>query len=70
MEEKIPKVPLSDAEFLILREQVRLRQPEAIIKVIEVFDEDIKQLSKYMRMSYEEARHTLIVELLTIFQTE
>lgn len=70
MEEKIPKISLSDAEFITLLTRIKNYDQEATLEVIEAFDGEIKRLAKYMRLNQEEAVQTLITELIAILQSE
>lgn len=67
MEAQKLALPLSEDQFVNLLQLVQQQQDQAaMLALLDYYEEDIKHLSKYLRMPYEDAMQTLRTELLEL----
>ncbi|EOS55710.1 MULTISPECIES: hypothetical protein [Paenibacillus] len=57
-----------DEEFLSLLQKARDNDPDATLKLIELFKGDIVHISKYIHMSEEDAVSDIILEFLEMIK--
>lgn len=70
MEKKDDKPIISDHEFIELLEGAKHKDPEAMLKLIELYKEDILRVSKYIRLPLEDAVSTITLEFLELIQAQ
>ena len=68
MEEKNVKPAITNREFLELLQAVKQKEADAMLKIIELFQEDFKNISKHIPIPKEDALSELITEFLTYLQ--
>lgn len=67
MEAQKLALPLSEDQFVNLLQLVQQQQDQAaMLALLDYYEEDMKYLSKYLRMPYEDAMQTLRTELLEL----
>ncbi|UQZ34831.1 hypothetical protein C2I18_15620 [Paenibacillus sp. PK3_47] len=70
MEKKDDQPIISDDEFIELLEGAKHKDPEAMLKLIELYKEDILRVSKYIRLPLEDAVSTIVLEFLELIQAQ
>ncbi|MDF9840674.1 MULTISPECIES: helix-turn-helix domain-containing protein [unclassified Paenibacillus] len=70
MEKENAGLSISEEDFIKLLASARGNDKKAIERLLTLFEQDILYLSKYMRMPYEDAKQTLITELISLFKKE
>ncbi|WP_438496216.1 hypothetical protein [Paenibacillus sp. IHBB 3054] len=70
METKNDSAIISDCEFMKLLQGAKQKNPEAMIKLIDLYKEDILQLSKYIHLPKEDAISLITLEFLELIQAE
>ncbi|MDH6674964.1 hypothetical protein M2277_005663 [Paenibacillus sp. LBL] len=70
MEEKNDSAIITDHEFLILLQAAKQKDPEAMLRIIELFQGDIENISRTIRIPREDALSHIITELLEYIQSE
>lgn len=70
MEAKNAPAAITDREFVELLLAARQKQPEAMLRIIELFQEDIKTISQRIRIPQEDAISHIVTELLAYIQGE
>ncbi len=55
MEEKNDSAIITDHEFLILLQAAKQKDPEAMLRIIELFQGDIENISRTIRIPREDA---------------
>ncbi|MEK3880666.1 MULTISPECIES: hypothetical protein [unclassified Paenibacillus] len=68
METKNDTAAITDCEFVELLQAAKQQQPEAILKIIELFQEDIETVSQRIRIPREDAVSHIVTELLAYIQ--
>ncbi|WCT55643.1 hypothetical protein PQ456_21260 [Paenibacillus kyungheensis] len=67
METEKLAVSISEDQFVNLLDLVQHHQDQsAMLELLDYYEEDMKHLSKYLRMPYEDAMQTLRIELLEL----
>lgn len=67
MEAQKLAVSLSEDQFISLLHRVQQHSDQtAMLELLHYYEEDMKHLSKYLRMPYEDAMQTLRTELLEL----
>lgn len=70
MEAQKLAVSLSEDQFVNLLHMVQQHSDQAaMLELLHYYEEDMKHLSKYLRMPYEDAMQTLRTELLELVTT-
>ncbi|QQZ64687.1 hypothetical protein JI735_34660 (plasmid) [Paenibacillus sonchi] len=64
METKNDTAAITDREFVELLHAAKQQQPEAILKIIGLFQEDIEAVSQRIRIPREDAVSHIVTELL------
>lgn len=64
MEEKDDQTPIRDSEFISILGAAKKKDSESILLLIDLFKDDIKQISRYIRLPEEEATSEIICEFL------
>ncbi|WP_051128162.1 hypothetical protein [Paenibacillus sp. HW567] len=59
---------ISDLELLELLQAAKHKEPLAMLKLIEIYNEDIVRISQYIKMPKEDAISAIIVEFLDLLQ--
>lgn len=70
MEAKDAPAAVSDSQFAELLTAARQKQPEAMLRIIELFQEDIEMVSKHILISREDAISHIVTEILAFIQVE
>lgn len=70
MEEKNHSTDISNADFRALIEAAKKKDPEATLKLIELFKKDIQHISRFIYLPMEEATSEIVVEFLVFLQKE
>ncbi|WP_160037238.1 hypothetical protein [Paenibacillus sp. An7] len=70
MEEKDATTVITDREFLKLLQEARQKESEAMLQIIELYQDDIEKISNSIRIPKEDAKSHIIVELLEYIQSE
>ncbi|XOI98812.1 helix-turn-helix domain-containing protein [Paenibacillus polymyxa] len=70
MEEKNDKSVISEDEFTKLLTAAKNKDPEAILKLLELYKADIQKLSRYIYLPAEDVASEIIVEFLELLQYE
>ncbi|WP_160036963.1 helix-turn-helix domain-containing protein [Paenibacillus sp. An7] len=70
MEEKDVSAVITDSEFLKLLQEAKQGEPEAMLKIIDLYQEDIEKISKAIRIPKEDAVSHIITELIEYIQNE
>ncbi|RRJ64200.1 hypothetical protein EHV15_15680 [Paenibacillus oralis] len=70
MEEKNAATAITDREFVMLVQAAKQQQPEAMLRIIALFQEDIEKISRKIRIPKEDAVSHLITGLLEYVQAE
>ncbi len=70
MEEKAHSTPITDDELLNLIAAARNKDPEATLRLIEMYMPDILRLSKYIPLPVEDVTSEIIVEFLELIHHE
>lgn len=67
METEKLAIPVSEDQFVTLLHLIQHDHDQAaMLALLAYYEEDMKQLSKYLRMPYEDAMQTLRIELLEL----
>lgn len=66
METQIVGASAEDAEFVTLLERSRAGDSNALLRIIEMLEPDMKNLSRGMRMEQNDAMQTLRTELIEL----
>ncbi|MEC0106957.1 hypothetical protein P4H27_08405 [Paenibacillus taichungensis] len=64
MEEKDAQTFIRDSEFVSILGAAKDKDAESILLLIDLFKEDIKHISRYIRLPEEEAASEIICEFL------
>ncbi len=71
METKKHSVPLPDLQFISLLEQARRPDgQQAMLELLDYYEPEMRQLSRYMPMSREDAMQALRLELIELLKAE
>lgn len=70
MEEKNASAIITNHEFLMLLQAARQKDSGAMLRIIELFQGDIENISKMIRIPREDALSHIITELLEYIQSE
>lgn len=70
MEAKNDPAIITDSEFLELLHAAKQQQPEAMLRIIELFQEDIETISQRIRIPREDAVSHIVTELLAYTQVK
>lgn len=70
MEEKNASSAITDNEFVILLQEAKKGQSEALLNIIELFRDDIERVSRTIRIPREDAVSHIVTELLEYVQSE
>ena len=70
MEAKNAPSTITDCEFVELLLAAKQKQPVAMLQIIELFWEDIENISQRIRIPREDAVSHIVTELLTYIQVE
>lgn len=70
MEKKNASAVITDREFVELLLAAKQKQPEAMLQIIKLFQEDIEAVSQYIRIPREDAISHIVTELLTYIQVK
>lgn len=70
MEEKNHSTGISNAEFRTLIDAAKKKDPEATLKLIELFKKDIQHISRFIYLPTEEATSEIVVEFLEFLHKE
>lgn len=70
MEAKDAPAAVTDSQFAELLRAARQKQPEAMLRIIELFQEDIEMVSKHILISREDAISHIVTEILAFIQVE
>jgi hypothetical protein len=68
MEKETDSNVISDREFLNLLEAAKRRNPDAILQLVDLFKEDILNVSRYIHLPTEDAVSTITLEFLELIQ--
>lgn len=68
MEAKNAPAAITDSEFADLLTAVRQKQPEAMLQIIELFQEDIEMVSQRILLPREDAISHIVTEILSFIQ--
>ena len=68
MEAKNAPAAITDSEFADLLTAVRQKQPEAMLQIIELFQEDIETVSQCILIPREDAISHIVTEILNFIQ--
>ncbi|MBY9078561.1 hypothetical protein [Paenibacillus sp. CGMCC 1.18879] len=68
MEKETDSNVISDREFLNLLEAAKRRNPDAILQLLNLFKEDILNVSRYIYLPTEDAVSTITLEFLELIQ--
>ncbi|MEK3761670.1 hypothetical protein MKZ07_25085 [Paenibacillus sp. FSL P4-0338] len=68
MEAKNAPAAITDSEFADLLTGVRLKQPEAMLQIIELFQEDIEMVSQCILLPREDVISHIVTEILNFIQ--
>lgn len=71
MEAQKLAIPLSDEQFMTLLQQAR--QPDgqqAMLKLLDYYEPEMRQLSRYMHMAPEDAMQSLRLELIELLKEQ
>lgn len=69
MEAKDDKTVITDYELLNLLHAAKNKDPQAMLKLINIYKADILRISQYIRMPKEDAVSAIIVEFLDLLVT-
>ncbi|MFD2115134.1 hypothetical protein ACFSTH_05920 [Paenibacillus yanchengensis] len=64
MEKNNSKKTISDSELMNLIQKSQNKDQNAMLKLIEIYDQDIKEVSKYIKLPNEDAVSQITVEFL------
>jgi|AraplaMF_Col_mLB_1032019.scaffolds.fasta_scaffold05845_6 Helix-turn-helix domain len=64
MEEESSQQTISDSEFLDLLPKAKHGDSEALLNLIRYFEKDISHLSRFIRLPKEDAKQSIITELI------
>ncbi|WP_322906258.1 hypothetical protein [Paenibacillus campi] len=71
METQKYPIPLPDIQFVMLLEQARRPDgQQAMLKLLDYYEPEMRQLSRYMPMSQEDAMQSLRLELIELLHSE
>ncbi|WP_342437697.1 hypothetical protein NSS79_33260 [Paenibacillus sp. FSL L8-0436] len=68
MENKDDAEMITDRQILELMQAVRQKDPEAMLQLIQLYKEDIVNISKFIHMPKEDAVSEIILEFLEFIQ--
>ncbi|AZK45311.1 hypothetical protein [Paenibacillus lentus] len=68
METKDARKVISDDKLLELLNLAKKQDPEAMLRLIDLYKEEIQQVSKFIRLPEEDAISTIILEFLELIQ--
>lgn len=68
METQNDRAIISDLELLELLQAAKQKDTLAMLKLIEIYNEDILRISQYIKMPKEDAISAIIVEFLDLLQ--
>ncbi|AIQ21220.1 hypothetical protein H70357_34445 [Paenibacillus sp. FSL H7-0357] len=68
MENKDDAEMITDRQLLELMQAVRQKDPEAMLQLIQLYKEDIVNISKFIHMPKEDAVSEIILEFLEYIQ--
>ncbi|MEK5240402.1 hypothetical protein NST99_32635 [Paenibacillus sp. FSL L8-0470] len=68
MENKDDAEMITDRQILELMQAVRQKDPEAMLELIQLYKEDIVNISKFIHMPKEDAVSEIILEFLEYIQ--
>ncbi|MEK8216938.1 MULTISPECIES: hypothetical protein [unclassified Paenibacillus] len=68
MENKDDAEMITDRQILELMQAVRQKDPEAMLQLIQLYKEDIVNISKFIHMPKEDAVSEIILEFLEYIQ--
>ncbi|MEK4061492.1 MULTISPECIES: hypothetical protein [Paenibacillus] len=68
MENKDDAEMITDRQILELMQAVRQKDPEAMLQLIQLYKEDIVNISKFIHMPKEDAVSEIIIEFLEYIQ--
>ncbi|GKS14607.1 hypothetical protein YDYSY3_56070 [Paenibacillus chitinolyticus] len=66
MEKENALLPISDEEFLHLVRLSKDGDPEAMLRLLQVFEDDILKISRYIRMSREDAVQSIVTDFIAL----
>lgn len=66
MEKENAPLPISDEEFLQLVRLSKDGDPEAMLRLLQVFEDDILKISRYIRMSHEDAVQSIVTDFIAL----
>lgn len=66
MEKENAPLPISDEEFLQLVRLSKDGDPEAMLRLLQVFEDDILKISRYIRMSREDAVQSIVTDFIAL----
>ncbi|WP_217556844.1 helix-turn-helix domain-containing protein [Paenibacillus sp. GbtcB18] len=66
MEKENAPLPISDEEFLHLVRLSKDGDPEAMLRLLQVFEDDILKISRYIRMSREDAVQSIVTDFIAL----
>ena len=71
METQKYPIPLPDQQFVTLLEQARRPDgQQAMLELLDYYEPEMHQLSRYLPMSREDAMQSLRLELIELLKTE
>lgn len=70
MEAKDAPAAITDSQFARLLTAARQKEPEAMLQIIELFQEDIEMVSKHILIPREDAVSHIVTEILAFIQVE
>jgi hypothetical protein len=70
MEAKNAPAAITDREFVELLHAAKQQQPEAVLRIVELFWEDIQTISQRIRIPREDAVSHIVTELLAYIQSD
>lgn len=71
METQKHPIPLPDLQFISLLEQARRPDgQQAMLELLDYYEPEMRQLSRYMPMSREDAMQALRLELIELLKAE
>lgn len=70
MEKEADSAPIPDREFLNLLNEVRNKDPEATLQLIELYRPVILRLSQFIHLPAEDVTSEIIVEFLELIHSD
>jgi hypothetical protein len=68
MEKESNQIIISEGEFLELLKMAKNNDKKALLELIQFFEQDINQISRFIRLPREDVKQSIITEMIDLFK--